>query len=81
MYDQQYSNVFVLPAMVSNTLVSTFSSSRTDSSTVSTLGSFSLARASNSYNSRRVSVGSAGELPMNSCFIKKAKSVIVVLSG
>lgn len=53
----------VIPAMVSSILVSTFSSSRTDSSTVSTLGSFSFARASNSYSSRSVSVGSKGKFP------------------
>lgn len=50
--------VYSSPAMVSNTLISTLSSSSTDSSTVSTLGSLSLARASNSYSSSKMLVGS-----------------------
>ena len=54
----------VLPAIVSSTLVSTLSSSRMDSSTVSTLGSFNLTRASNSYNSSSVSVWSLGKFPV-----------------
>lgn len=60
---------FFLPAMISRTLVSTFSSSRTDSSTVSTLASFSLARASNSYSSSSVSVGSVGKLPVSTVHV------------
>lgn len=55
--------LFQIPAIVSRTLVSTFCSSKTDSSTVSTFGSFSLARASNSYSSSSVSVGSVEKFP------------------
>lgn len=56
--------LFQIPATVSRTLVSTFCSSNTDSSTVSTFGSFSLARASNSYSSSSsVSVGSMETFP------------------
>lgn len=55
--------LFPIPAIVSRTLVSTLCSSKTDSSTVSTFGSFSLARASNSYRSSSVSVGSFEKFP------------------
>lgn len=56
-------SMFLSPAMVSRIFRSTFSSSRTDSSTVSSLGSFNFARASNSYRSSRASVGSLEKSP------------------
>lgn len=65
--------------MVSNILVSTFSSSKTDSRTVSTLGSFSFARASNSYSSSSVSVWSVGKFPVCKNFFRIQKAIFRVL--
>lgn len=76
--DQPHSNGRFPPATVSSTLASTFSSPSTDSSTVPTSGSFNLARASNSYNNRSVSVGSSGKLPVCKC--KQVSSCLLILN-
>lgn len=71
-WDNNLAKVCFIPAIVSSTLISTFSSSKTDSRTVSTMGSFSLARASNSYSSSRVSVGSFGKFPRRISWVSLA---------